>query len=100
MARRNSQNNDFLNSIRKDVTPKIYNIMLELVNRDREDLAEHVLKIDYLLTYATNCVNLKDFKEAKLTLERIKARLDILEENDGLDEYLVYLYEGIVKKCK
>ena len=40
---------DFLNSIRKDVTPRIYNIMLELVNRDREDLAEHVLKIDYLI---------------------------------------------------
>ena len=100
MARKNSQNNDFLNNIRKDVTPKIYNILVELVNRDREDLADHVLKIDYLLTYAANCINIKDFKEARATADRIKVRLDILKENDALDEYLVYLYEGIVKKCK
>lgn len=100
MGRKNSQNNSFLNSIRKDVSPRIYNIMVELVNRDREDLAEHVLKIDYLLTYATNCINLKDLREARATVERIKARLDILKDNNGLDEYLSYLYEGIVKKCK
>lgn len=100
MGRKNSQNNDFLYNIRKDVAPRIYNIMVELVNRDREDLADHVLKIDYLLTYAAKCISIKDFKEARITIDRIKARIDILKENDGLDEYLVYLYEGIIKKCK
>ena len=100
MARKNSKNNDFLHSIRNDVTPRIYNIVVDLVNKGREDLGDHVLKIDYLLTYATNCINEKDFKEARETVDRIKMRVDILKENDALDEYILYLYEGIVKKCK
>ena len=49
MSRKTSNNNDLLSSVRKDTSPKVYSLLVDLVNDEREDLAELVLKIDYLL---------------------------------------------------
>ncbi|VYU64223.1 hypothetical protein [Clostridium tertium] len=100
MGRKTSKNNDLLSSVRKDTSPKIYSLLVDLVNDDREDLAEIVLKIDYLLEYTSVCIRQKDFDEAKETIKRVEARMDILEKEGTDMEYLKYLYDGIKKKCK
>lgn len=100
MGRKTSKNNDLLSSVRKDTSPKIYSLLVDLVNDEREDLAEMVLKIDYLLEYSSACIRQKDFKEAKETLKRVCERISILDNEKVDTEYLKYLYEGINKKCK
>lgn len=98
MAKRNSRNTDILKETKNTTTPKIYSLLVKLVNEDREDLAEDVLKIDYLLAYANTCIKDKDFKQAKETMEMAKNRIDKLIAN-GVDvEYLVYIYDGIKSK--
>lgn len=100
MAKRTSRNTDILRDTKNTTTPKIYSILVELVNENREDLAEDVLKIDYLLTYTSNCIKDKDFKEAKNTIKMAKMRMDKLI-NEKVDiEYLIYLYNGIKSKIK
>lgn len=49
MAKKNSRNTDILKDSKDTTSPKVYSILVNLVNNDREDLAEDVLKIDYLL---------------------------------------------------
>ena len=49
MAKITSKNNSLLRDSRNKVSPKVYNLLMELVNDDREELAEIVLKIDYLV---------------------------------------------------
>lgn len=100
MGRKTSKNNDLLSSVRKDTSPKIYSLLVDLVNDDREDLAELVLKIDYLLEYTSTCINHKDFDEAKESIKRVEDRISILEKEGKDIEYIKYLYEGIKKKCK
>ena len=46
MANKNSRNNDFLYENRDTSSPKIYAVMMKLVNEDREDLAKEVKKVD------------------------------------------------------
>ena len=48
MAKITSKNNSLLRDSRNKVSPKVYNLLLDLVNDDKEELAEIVLKIDYL----------------------------------------------------
>lgn len=98
MAKKTSRNTDILKETKNTTSPKIYSLLVELVNRDREDLAEDVLKVDYLLTYTSNCIKDKDFREAKDTINMAKTRIDKLIENDVNVEYLKYLYEGINSK--
>lgn len=95
MAKKTSRNTDILKETKSTTSPKIYSLLVELVNEDREDLAEDVLKIDYLLTYANNCIKDKDLKEAKDTLIMAKNRIDKLIENNVKVEYLVYLYDRV-----
>lgn len=98
MAKKNSRNTDILKETKNNTSPKIYSLLVKLVNEDREDLAEDVLKIDYLLAYANICIKDKDFKQAKDTMEMAKNRIDKLIAN-GVDvEYLVYIYDGIKLK--
>lgn len=100
MGRKTSKNNDLLSSVRKDTSPKVYSLLVDLVNDNREDLAEIVIKIDYLLEYTSICIRQKDFNEAKETLKSVEARMNILDK-EGVDmEHLKHLYEGIKKKCK
>lgn len=100
MSRKTSKNNDLLSSVRKDTSPKIYSLLVDLVNDEREDLAELVLKIDYLLEYSSACIRQKDFEEAKETLSKVENRLKMLEKDNVDTEYIRYLYDGIKKKCK
>lgn len=100
MAKKNSRNTDILKETKNTTSPKIYSLLVELVNEDREDLAEDVLKVDYLLTYTSNCIKDKDFKEAKSTIKMAKERLDKLKDNNADIEYLEYLYDGINSKIK
>lgn len=100
MGRKTSKNNDLLSSVRKDTSPKIYSLLVDLVNDDREDLAELVLKIDYLLEYSSACIRQKDFGEAKEALGKVENRIKMLDMQDIDTEYIKYLYDGIRKKCK
>ncbi|AYE34244.1 hypothetical protein [Clostridium septicum] len=100
MPKKTSKNNDLLNSVKRTTAPKIYSLLVELVNDEREDLAEMVLKIDYLLKYTSNCINHKDFEEAKESLQRAEERIKLLKEEHIDIDYLQYLYDGIKKKCK
>lgn len=98
MAKRTSRNTDILKETKNTTTPKIYSLLVKLVNDDRENLAEDVLKIDYLLAYTNTCIKDKDFKQAKETMEMAKNRIDKLIAN-GIDvEYLIYIYDGIKAK--
>ena len=47
MAKITSRNNDLLRDSRNKVSPKVYELLIDLVNENREDLAEMALKIDY-----------------------------------------------------
>jgi hypothetical protein len=98
MAKRTSRNTDILKETKNTTSPKIYSLLVKLVNDDREDLAEDVLKIDYLLAYTNNCIKDKDFKQAKETIEMAKNRIDKLIDNDVNVEYLMYIYDGIKSK--
>ena len=100
MAKKTSRNTDILQETKNTTTHKIYSLLVKLVNDNREDLAEDVLKIDYLLTYTNTCIKDKDFRQAKETMEMIKNRLDKLVDNDVDVEYLMYIYDGIKNKMK
>ena len=98
MAKKTSRNTDILQETKNTTTHKIYSLLVKLVNDNREDLAEDVLKIDYLLTYTNTCIKDKDFRQAKETMEMIKNRLNKLVENEVDVEYLTYVYDGIKSK--
>lgn len=100
MGKKNSKNNDFLNTHRNSTSPKIYDILIELVNEDREDLAKEVLKVDYLLEYTSNAIKHRDYIEAKTSIKKARERIDELKNKGVKVEYLEYLYEGISKKVK
>ena len=98
MAKKTSRNTDILQETKNTTSPKIYSLLVKLVNENKEDLAEDVLKIDYLLTYSNTCIKDKDFRQAKDTMQMVKNRLDKLLDNDVNVEYLMYLYDGINSK--
>jgi len=98
MAKKTSRNTDILQEAKNITSPKIYSLLVKLVNENKEDLAEDVLKIDYLLTYTNTCIKDKDFRQAKDTMQMVKSRIDKLIDNDVNVEYLMYLYDGINSK--
>jgi hypothetical protein len=100
MAKITTRNSELLKSAKAKTSTKVYSLLVKLVNDDREDLAEAVLKIDYLLEYASTCIKLRDFNEAKESLNKAKVRMDKLKEEEVNIEYIDYLYEGISKKIK
>ena len=100
MAKINSKNNDLLHNSKLTTTPKVYTILLHLVNDGREDLAQIVQRVDYLILYTTRCLALKDFKEARDAMEKAGERIEFLKSEGADIEYLEYLYEGTKKKLK
>lgn len=100
MSKVTSKSNDFLFTAKSNTSAKIYSILLELVNEDREDLAKEVKKVDYLLEYTSTCIKQKDFKEAKVSIKNVEDRMKKLEKEKVDVEYLKYLYDGIKKKIK
>ncbi len=95
MAKRNSRNNDLLKETKNTTTPKVYSLLVSLVNEDKENLAEDVLKIDYLLTYTNNCIKDKDFKEAKYTLQILDRRIENLKKQNVDIDHLSNLYDKL-----
>lgn len=100
MAKITSKQNDFLFSSKDTTSPKIYSLLIDLVNEDREDLAKLVKKIDYLLEYTSICIKQKDYKQARETINNVEERLSFLEGENVDTEYIRYLYDGIKKKVK
>lgn len=100
MSRKNSRNTDILKDTKNTTFPKIYSLLVELVNDEREDLAEDVLKVNYLLDYTSRCIKDKDFSEAKSTIIMAKKRINKIKEQNYNVEYLEYLYDGIKSKIK
>lgn len=98
--KKTSKNNDFLYRARENSSPKIYEIILDLVNEDREELAKEVMKVDYLLEYTSICIKQKDFREARESMEKAKEKIESLRNNGVNISYLEYLREGIEKKIK
>jgi hypothetical protein len=100
MAKKTTRNSEILRSTKTTASPKIYSLLVTLVNEDREDLAEIVLKIDYLLKYTSTCIKQNDIDEGKESLMGAKNRIDKLKGEGVNVEHLEYLYEGILKKVK
>ena len=100
MAKITSKNNDLLRDSKKTTSPKIYGLLCDLVNDQREDLAELVLKVDYLIEYANNAAKGKDFDEAKETLQKAEGRVKMLKREKVDVSHLEYLIEGVEKKIK
>ena len=98
MPKITSKQNDLLRDSKQKVSPKLYAILLELVNEDREDLAELVLKIDYLIEYANNAIKVKDKEEAKEALQKAEERMKILKKSNVDISHLEYLIDGVKKK--
>lgn len=100
MAKINSMNNELLHNSKVTTAPKVYTILLHLVNEGREDLAQIVQRVDYLILYAGRCIGLKDFREAKEAMEKAAERIQFLKKEGAEIDYLEYLYEGTKKKLK
>ncbi|MBM7835446.1 hypothetical protein [Clostridium sardiniense] len=100
MAKKTSKNNDLLYIARENTSPKVYDIILDLVNKDKENIAKDVMKVDYLLEYTSTCIKQKDFREARESINRASERIEILKENGANTEYLEYLRDGIKNKIK
>lgn len=99
MGKKTSRNNNFLYTYKDRTSEKVYAILVKLVNEDREDLGKIVVKVDYLLEYASVCIKQKDYAEARETLSKAKSRIDSLKDENAEIEYLQHLYEGILKKA-
>ena len=100
MAKITSKNNSLLRDSRNKVSPKVYNLLLDLVNDDKEELAEIVLKIDYLIEYANSAIKGKDFSEALETVQRAEERLKMIKREKFDVSHLEYLIEGVKLKIK
>ena len=100
MVKKSSRNNDLLYNCKEKASPQIYALLIKLVNEDREDLAQVVTKIDYLLEYSSSCIKQKDLEEAREGLHKAKNRIDMLKNEEVDTEYLDYLYAGIAKKAE
>ena len=100
MAKITSKNNSLLRNSRNKVSPKVYNLLMELVNDDREELAEIVLKIDYLIEYANSAVKAKDYNTALETVKRAEERVKLIKRENYDVSHLEYLIEGVKLKIK
>ena len=100
MGKITSKNNNLLRDAKQKTSPKIYSLLLDLVNDGREYLAEMVIKIDYLIEYANKSIKAKDFEEAKEAIQKAEERTKMLKRAKADVEHLTYLIEGVNKKLK
>lgn len=96
MAKITSKQNDLLRDSRTKVSPKVYTLLMELVNDDKEQLAEVVLKIDYLISYANTAIKAKDFKDALETIQRAEERVKLIKR----EKYDVSHLENMINDIK
>jgi tRNA U34 5-carboxymethylaminomethyl modifying GTPase MnmE/TrmE len=100
MSKVTSKNNDLLRDSKQKVSPKIYGLLLDLVNDNREDLAELVLKVDYLIEYANRAIKGRDNDEAVDSMHKAEERIKMLKR-EGVDiTHIEYLLEGVKKKIR
>ena len=59
-----------------------------------------MIKVDYLLDYASRCIKQKDFQEATEGLDMAKTRINLLKKEQANTEHLEYLYTRISKRAK
>lgn len=97
MAKITSRNSDFLKTHRNSTSPKVYSLLIDLVNDDREDLANEVIKIDYLVDYFNTCIKKRDKREGKEILDRINARLLKLKKENIDISHFESLCKNILK---
>ena len=100
MAKITSRNNNLLRDSRNKVSPKVYDLLIELVNEDREDLAEMALKVDYLIEYANSAIKGKDSSESLEAIKRAEERLKMIKRSNFDVSHLEYLIEGVKKKIR
>lgn len=98
MAKKSSKNNDLLKDVKNTTSPQIYKLLGDLVNRGREDLAEAVLKVDYLLTYANSSIKQKDKAAAKEALDSAKVRMDKLKKEDVDTSHLEDIMNRVITR--
>lgn len=98
MAKKSSKNNDLLKDVKNTTSPQVYKLLGDLVNRDREDLAEAVLKVDYLLTYANNSIKQKDREAASEALDSARARIEKLKKEDVDTSHLENIMSRVVTR--
>ncbi len=64
MSKKTSRNDDFLFACKNEIlSPKVYDIIVDLVNEGKEKEAKSVANIDYLLDYLVTAIKARDRKE-------------------------------------
>lgn len=100
MPKVTSKNNDLLRNSKQRVSPKIYSLLLDLVNDNKEDSAELVLKVDYLIEYANNAIKGRDDDESADAIQKAEERIKMLRRQEVDVTHLQYLIEGVKKKIR
>lgn len=100
MSKITSKNNDLLRNSKQRVSPKIYSLLLDLVNDNKEDSAELVLKVDYLIEYANNAIKGRDDDESADAIQKAEERIKMLKRQEVDVTHLQYLIEGVKKKIR
>ena len=78
----------------------MYKFFLDLVYQKSAQLAEVVLKIDYLIEYANSAVKAKDYNTALETVKRAEERVKLIKRENYDVSHLEYLIEGVKLKIK
>ena len=100
MAKQTSKNNDFLNKYKDNTSPKVYNLLVSLMNENKEKEAKEVTRLDYLITYFNSLAKGRNKKEIKEIGESINERITSLKKKNIDISYLEEVYEKIIKENK
>ncbi|MFR5264243.1 hypothetical protein [Clostridium sp.] len=100
MAKQTSKNNDFLNTYKDNTSPKVYNLLVSLMNENKEKEAKEVTRLDYLITYFNSLAKGRNKKEIKEIGESINERITSLKKKNIDISYLEEVYEKIIKENK
>ncbi|MGL5615126.1 MAG: hypothetical protein ACRDD2_02685 [Sarcina sp.] len=100
MAKKNSKNDDFLYLYKESASPKVYNLLVSLVNEGKEREAKAVTRLDYLITYFNTLAKGKDRREIKEVYESINERIKSLKSKSVDINFLEELLNKIIKENK
>lgn len=100
LAKKTSKNNDFLNTYKDNSSPKVYNLLVSLMNEDKETEAKAVTRLDYLITYFNSLAKGKNKKEIKEIYESINERIAMLKKKNVDISFLEDLFNKIIKENK
>lgn len=100
MVKQTSKNNDFLNTYKDSTSPKVYNLLVSLMNENKEKEAKEVTRLDYLITYFNSLAKERNKKEIKEVGESINERIASLKKKNIDISSLEEIYEKIIKENK